>query len=64
MQITVAELAYGRKPVYGRYPPDSSSESSSEDTNLEGETYQALVRRRMEENERAFAVVVEEGEQT
>jgi hypothetical protein len=31
---------------------------------LEGETYQALVRRRIEENERAFAVAVEEGEQT
>ncbi|KAG1905338.1 NUDIX hydrolase domain-like protein [Suillus fuscotomentosus] len=62
--ITVAELAYGRKPVYGRYPSGPSSGSSSKDTNLEGETYQALVRRRMEENERAFAVAVEEGGQT
>lgn len=61
--ISVAELAYGRKPVYGRYPSDSSSGSSPEDANLEGETYQALVRRRMEENERAFAVAVEESEQ-
>lgn len=61
--ISVAELAYGRKPVYGRYPPDSSSGSSSEDADLEGETYRALVRRRMEENERAFAVAVEKDEQ-
>ncbi|KAG1821529.1 NUDIX hydrolase domain-like protein [Suillus subaureus] len=61
--ISVAELAYGRKPVYGRYPSDSGSGSSPEDTDLEGETYRALVRRRMEENERAFAVAVEEGEQ-
>jgi hypothetical protein len=61
--ISVAELAYGRKPVYGRYPPDSSSGSSPEDADLEGETYRALVRRRMEENERAFAVAVEKDEQ-
>lgn len=60
--ITVAELAYGHKPVYGRYPSDSSSGSSPEDADLEGGTYQALVRRRMEENERAFAVAVEKGE--
>ncbi|KAG2060781.1 hypothetical protein BDR06DRAFT_871606 [Suillus hirtellus] len=62
--ITVAELAYGRKPVYERYPSGPSSGSSPEDTNSEGETYQALVRRRMEENERAFAVAVKEGGQT
>jgi hypothetical protein len=31
---------------------------------LEGGTYQALVKRRMEENERAFTVAVEKGEQT
>lgn len=61
--ISVAELAYGRKPFYGRYPPDSSSGSSPEDADLEGETYRALVRRRMEENERAFAVAVEKDEQ-
>lgn len=61
--ISVAELAYGRKPIYGRYPPDSSHGSSPEDPNLEGETYRALVRKRMEENEKAFAVV-KEGEQT
>ncbi|KAG2076615.1 hypothetical protein BDR04DRAFT_1149064 [Suillus decipiens] len=58
--ISVAELAYGRKPVYGRYPPDSSSGSSPEEPDLEGETYRALVRKRMEENEKAFAVVKEQ----
>lgn len=62
--ITVAEIAYGHKPVYRRYPSNSSSGSSPEDADLEGETYQALVRRRMEENERGFAVAVEDGEQT
>ncbi|KAG1740396.1 NUDIX hydrolase domain-like protein, partial [Suillus occidentalis] len=62
--ITVAELAYGHKPIYGRYPSDPSSGSSPEDADLEGGSYQALVRRRMEENERAFAVAVEKGEQT
>ncbi|KAG2146062.1 NUDIX hydrolase domain-like protein, partial [Suillus bovinus] len=62
--ITVAELAYERKPVYGRYPPDSSSGSSLEDRNSEGGAYQALVRRRVEENERAFEIAVEEGKQT
>ncbi|KIK34716.1 hypothetical protein CY34DRAFT_97456, partial [Suillus luteus UH-Slu-Lm8-n1] len=62
--ITVAELAYGHTPIYGRYPSDPSSGSSPEDADLEGGTYQALVRRRMEENERAFAVAVEKGEQT
>jgi hypothetical protein len=53
--ISVAELAYGRKPVYGRYPPDSSSGSPPEDADLEGR-HRALVRRRTEENERVFAV--------
>ncbi|KAG2030434.1 NUDIX hydrolase domain-like protein [Suillus americanus] len=60
--ISVAELAYGRKPVYARYPSDSSSGSSPGDADLEGETYRALVRSRMEENEKAFMVAVEEGE--
>ncbi|KAG1750236.1 hypothetical protein EDB19DRAFT_1679191 [Suillus lakei] len=58
--INIAELAYGRKPVYGRYPSDSGS--SPEGANLEGETYRALVRRRMEENEKA-AAALEQGEQ-
>lgn len=55
--ISVAELAYGHKPVYGRYPSDSGS--SPEDADSEGEAYRAVVRRRMEENERAFAALKE-----
>ncbi|KAJ8589607.1 hypothetical protein M405DRAFT_817688 [Rhizopogon salebrosus TDB-379] len=45
--ISVAELAYGRKRIYGRNPSNSGS-GYEED---KGEVYQALARRRMEENE-------------
>ncbi|OJA16764.1 hypothetical protein AZE42_10376 [Rhizopogon vesiculosus] len=43
---SVAELAYGRKPVYGQHP------SNSEDD--QGETYRAVVNRRIAENEMAL----------
>ncbi|OAX34496.1 hypothetical protein K503DRAFT_698631 [Rhizopogon vinicolor AM-OR11-026] len=43
--ISVAELAYGRTPVYGQHP------SNSEDD--QGETYRAVVNRRIAENEMA-----------
>jgi hypothetical protein len=56
-QISVAELAYGREPVYRRHP--SNSESGHEDD--EGEAYQALVKRCIEENERALTALELEG---
>ncbi|KAG0692068.1 hypothetical protein DFH29DRAFT_1009454 [Suillus ampliporus] len=55
--ISVAELAYGRKLVYARYPSDSGS--GPEDG--EGESYRALVKKRIEENERAVAALEEGG---
>lgn len=57
-QVSVAELAYGQKPVYGRYPSDSGS--GREDDG--GETYQALVRRRIEENEMASTALEVDGQ--
>jgi hypothetical protein len=56
-QISVAELAYGREPVYRRHP--SNSEPGHEDD--EGEAYHALVKRRIEENERALTALELEG---
>ncbi|KAG1723364.1 uncharacterized protein EDB91DRAFT_1173042 [Suillus paluster] len=58
--ISVSELAYGRKPIYGRYPPDSQSEP--QDGKRDGGAYGALVRRHIEENERVVAALEERGQ--